>query len=210
MTQEGKIVLGVGLASLLLIFGAVFLLSKPGTTPPVSDPGKLVRSDSHTTGSINAKVTIVEFGDYQCPACGVAHPEVKKILSEYNGKVSFVFRNFPLPMHINADIAAEAAEAAGAQGKFWEMHDMLYEKQAEWSEKSDARIIFSGYAKSLGLDTKKFEEAITKNAFQSTIQKDIEDGNTLGVNSTPTFYVNGVKAENIYDVRTKIAAELGK
>src|SRR5258708_6923943 len=126
MSKQAKIMMVIGL---VVIVGGIWLLAK---TPQQQQAGKaidsksLVRSTSHMTGSPNAKVTLVEFGDFQCPACGAAYPVLKPILATYqsNPNFNFVFRNFPLPQHPYAQIAAEASEAAGAQGKYWQMHDM--------------------------------------------------------------------------------------
>src|SRR5581483_190972 len=107
----------------------------------ISDSTVLTRNANHKITSTNTKVTIIEFADFQCPACGQAHPALKQILEEYKGKVTFIYRHFPLPQHQNAILAAKASEAAGEQGKFWEMHDMLYEKQNEWSESNNAEEI---------------------------------------------------------------------
>src|SRR4051794_37083621 len=120
MSREAKILTGILLVVVALMVG-IFALTNGGEVAqtPAVDSSKLVAADSHKTGTGN--VTVVEFGDYQCPACGAAYPTTKKLLDEYNGKITFVFRNYPLTMHANAPEAAEAAEAAAAQGKFWEM-----------------------------------------------------------------------------------------
>jgi len=201
MSQESKILIGIGIVSLVLVVGASLFLggsSAPSSTGEKADPKILVRQNSHKTVSQATKVTIVEFGDYQCPACGSAHPIVKEVLSAYGNKINFVFRNFPLTsVHQNALIAAEAAEAAGAQGKFWEMHDMLYENQKEWSEVTDPNSLFADYAKKLGLDTQKFEEDIKNATYSNVIRIDQDDGNTVGINATPTFFINGEKQTGI-------------
>src|SRR3989344_7162591 len=155
MTQEIKILLGIGIATLLIMAGGIFFLSKDQASVPEVKPvdmNLLIRENSHQTSSESAKVTLVEFGDYQCPACSIAHFAVKKIINDYPGRVNFVSRQYPLPQHSNAMIAAEVAEAAGDQGKFWKMHDKLYENQDKWSGSSNALDIFIGYAKDLGLD----------------------------------------------------------
>ncbi len=203
MRKEGIILAGIGLLTLLIVVGAAFFLSGPSApaTPQgegeVSDTALLLGPEKErmAEGTPSAKVTIVEFGDLQCPACGAAHPILKQVLAEYGDKVYFVFRNFPLPMHPNAPLAAQAAYAAGQQGKFWEMHDELYESQDEWSEKSagSAKEVIVGYAKELGLDMTKFNDDLNKNAGNAKIQKDQNDGYQLGVDSTPTFYINGTK-----------------
>jgi len=212
MTQETKILGGIIGASLVILFGAViFLSNQAGPANPAilskSDQKLLVRGDSNKTGTPSAKVTLVEFGDYQCPACGSAFPAIKQITDSYKDKILFVFRNFPLPMHANAENAAEAAEAAGAQGKYWEMHDLLYLNQAEWADASNPTTLFIKYATSLNLNIDKFKSDIVDTAFFSKIQEDLKDGNSLGVNSTPTFYLNGEKEVGLAsyeDLKTKI------
>ena len=184
----------------------------PQTT--VSDTSILSNATSHMTGSATAKVTMVEFGDYQCPACGAAYPYVKQITDEYasNPNFNFVFRNFPLPQHPNAPEAAEAAEAAGAQGKYWQMHDMLYEGQADWVDLADPTSVFVGYATKLGLDVKTFTSDVATNKYSSVISADQSDGNKAGVDATPTLYVNGTKLADysVATMKTAIDAALAK
>ena len=144
----------------------------------------------HIEGPANAALTLVEYGDYQCPYCGAAYPEVKKVQKELGPELRFVFRNFPLTnMHEHAMNAAETAEAASAQGKFWPMHDFLYEHQATLGDPTVAL----GYAKKLGLNTQRFEREIAQHVYQKRIKDDFMGGVRSGVNGTPTFYVNGVR-----------------
>lgn len=199
MTNENKILIGIGVLTLFLVGIAVFSLGgtsgldKEENTEP-KDIKVLIREDSHKIGPANAKVTLVEFGDFQCPACGSAHPVVTQIIKTYKNDVQFVFRNYPLPVHKNALVAAEAAEAAGAQGKFFEMHDLLFENQKDWSESKDPlKEHFMLYAKKLKLDEVKFEQEVKENKYKAKIEKDVSDGNASGVNATPTFYINGVQ-----------------
>lgn len=193
MSKEAKILVAV----LVVVVGGMiglFLLAGSGSTPPaaVGDKTKIIRDASHKTGT--GTVQMVEFGDYQCPACGAAYPNVKKLLADYTGQITFYFRNFPLvTLHQNANIGALAAEAAGDQGKYWEMHDKLYETQTAWSELSDPTDTFVTYAKAIGIDSDKFKTALNNKTFQSVIDQDTADGNALGINATPTFYFNGVK-----------------
>src|SRR5436190_22180409 len=135
-------------------------------------------------------LTLVEYGDYQCPFCGAAYPEVKKVQKELGSKLRFVFRNFTLTnVHEFAQVAAETAEAANVQRKFWEMHDFLYEHQRTLGDNSVAL----GYAKKIGLDTQKFEREISQHVYQKRIKEDFMGGVRSGVNGTPTFYANGVR-----------------
>ncbi len=144
----------------------------------------------HIEGPVKAALTLVEYGDYQCPYCGAAYPEVKKVQKELGSELRFVFRNFPLTnIHEHAMNAAETAEAASAQGKFGPMHDFLYEHQAKLGDPSVALA----YAKKLGLDSQKFEREITQHVYQKRIKDDFMGGVRSGVNGTPTFYVNGVR-----------------
>ncbi len=147
-------------------------------------------SRDHIQGDPKAVLSLVEYGDYQCPFCGAAYSEVKKVQKELGSSVRFVFRNFPLTnVHEFAMVAAETAEAAGGQGKFWEMHDFLYEHQATLGDHSTAL----GYAKKLGLDTQRFEREIAQHVHEKRIKDDFMGGVRSGVNGTPTFYVNGVR-----------------
>jgi protein-disulfide isomerase len=213
MTQEAKVLLGIGIATVIILIGGVFYLS--GTNPQVTSQGsvekKILVAGKNTTGPKSAKVTVVEFADFQCPACAAFHPEMKKILSDYNGKIYFVYRHFPLPMHKNARGAAQAAEAAAAQGKFWPMYDQLFEKQSEWSEVANPTDLFASYAKNVKLDEEKFKKAVEESNGTATIQKGIDDGNKAGVNSTPTLFVNGKKVEganSIADLATQVRSAI--
>ncbi len=195
MSQEAKLISIIGALTLLMIIGGVFLLSKSpsSTTGTKADNALLIKNDSHKISTDSAKVTFVEFGDYQCPACGAAQPSVKQLLNTYSGRVNFVFRHFPLPQHANAIKAAMTAEAAGAQGKYWEMHELLYDKQDEWSNVANPDETFLNYAKQLQLDPTRFTQDSQKDAFKTFITQDLNDGKQLGVNSTPTFYINDTK-----------------
>jgi protein-disulfide isomerase len=156
----------------------------PKLSVPV-DPGR-----DHVHGPVTAPLTLVEYGDYQCPFCGAAYPEVKKVQKELGQKLRFVFRNFPLTrIHPYAESAAETAEAASAQGKFWEMHDFLYEHQ---NTLNDPKIAFE-FARKLGLNTERFQRELSKHAHLPRIKEDFTGGIRSGVNGTPTFYVNGVR-----------------
>jgi len=175
----------------------------PSTTSTPVSSSILVPKNANETGGVkngnylpatsSAKVTLVEFGDYECPACGEYNPIIKQLLADFSGKINFVFRNFPLTQHANAFISSQAAEAAGLQGKFWQMHDKLYESVNDWSASSDAKSIFIGYAQALGLDVNKFKTDIDSSAVKNKIQNDTNNGNLINLSETPTFYLNGVK-----------------
>jgi protein-disulfide isomerase len=154
-----------------------------------------VGKDDHVLGPADAPVTLVEYGDYQCPACGAAHPMVKVILKRLGAKLRFVFRHMPLSeMHPYAELAAEAAEAAAAQGKFWEMHNALYEHQDELGPD-----LVTTLAKRLRLDTSRFEDDLVSGRFRDHVKRDFMGGVRSGVNGTPTFFVDGMRYDGILD-----------
>ncbi len=217
MNQEIKVLIGIGIATVLIIVGAIFFIGNKQSTPEVSetvDENLLIKNDSHKTGSASAEITLVEFGDFQCPACKAAHPTVKKLKDDYGDRMQFVYRNYPLSsIHPNAFDAALAAEAAGEQGKFFEMHDMLFANQAEWSDKKNAKDIFVSYAEKLQLNVEKFNADAKNKSLSERINSDIADGNAAGVRSTPTFFINGKRQAGglPYDqFKTIIEAELNQ
>ena len=161
-----------------------------------------VDGDDHVQGTADAHVTLVEYGDYQCPGCGAAYPMVKAILNRLGTKLRFAFRNMPLSeIHPFAEMAAEAAEAAGAQGKFWEMHDGLYEHQAELGSE-----LMSALAKRLHLDVPRFEQDLVSRKFRDHVKRDFMGGVRSGVNGTPSFFVNGHQHEGSYAFEDLVAA----
>jgi protein-disulfide isomerase len=148
-----------------------------------------VSKEDHFQGPDKAPLVLVEYGDYQCPHCGRAYPIVKRLQKALQDKLKFVFRNFPLSeMHPDALNAAKVAEAAAPQGKFWEMHDMLYENQGALDVES-----LEDYAAKLGLKAEALEKAVADPGMEDRIEKDFEGGVRSGVNGTPTFFVNGVR-----------------
>lgn len=156
-----------------------------------------ISEGDHIRGTAGAKVTLVEFGDFQCPACKAYEPIVRQVVADNAGTVQLVFKHFPLTqIHPNALLSAKASEAAGLQGRFWEMHDMLYDKQGEWSGSLNARDIFIGYAGSLGLDVAKFTKDLSNEDIEKKIVAEYKEGNALGVRGTPTFFVNGKMISN--------------
>lgn len=212
--MKKQILIMAGIAVVVLAGAVVLFLKGNGVAPadvgkPV-DSKKLLRDSSHATGKLDAKVVLVEFGDFQCPACAAANPIIKQIASENkdNPNFSLVFRQFPLTtIHANALISAEAAEAAAEQGKFWEMKNMLYEKQSEWAESPNPLDAFVGFAQTLGMDTAKFKSEVQGNKFAAVISADQDDGTSLGVDSTPTFYLNGEKfnfSTSYEELKTKV------
>jgi protein-disulfide isomerase len=156
----------------------------------------------HVQGSEDAPVTLLEYGDYECPYCGAAYPIVKEVQKRAGKELRFVFRNFPLGnMHPHATLAAEAAEVVGALGKFWEMHDTLYEHQHALTEPDLVR-----YAQGLGVDSGKFTTELRRPDYAERVREDFASGVRSGVNGTPTFYINGVRHNGSYEFEELLAA----
>jgi protein-disulfide isomerase len=150
----------------------------------------LVREDSPTRGPADAPVTLVEFLDPECEACRAAYADVEGILEDYEGEIRYVVRYFA--NHNNSALAAAATEAAGAQGKYWEMQALLFERQPEWGEKSGSQADkFLTYAGSLGLDKEKFAADMQKSEYLTKVERDFRDARALGLTGTPSFFVNG-------------------
>ncbi|RYY57472.1 MAG: DsbA family protein [Chitinophagaceae bacterium] len=159
-----------------------------------------VDSNDHFQGNPGAQLVIVEYGDYQCPHCGAAHPIIQKIMEDFGSQVKFVFRNFPLSeIHPLALPAALAAEAASRQGKFWEMHDAIFEQQRKLSES-----MLVGLGEMLGLDAGQFKSDRADESLAARVDNDFETGMRSGVNGTPTFFIDGNKfdggAEDLYNI----------
>lgn len=156
----------------------------------------------HILGPATAPVTLVEYGDYECPHCGRAHPIVNALLEHLGDQLRFVFRHFPLAtIHPHAQNAAEAAEAAGAQGQFWEMHDVLFENQDVLDDEALVQ-----YAVALGLDPRRFIGELGNHVHTPRVREDFLSGARSGVNGTPTFFVNGVRHDGPFDLDTLLAA----
>ena len=156
----------------------------------------------HAQGPNTAPVTLVEYGDYECPYCGQAYPILKDIQERLRGKLRFVFRNFPVTqVHPHAQHAAEAAESAGSQNKFWEMHDCLYEHQQELDDNH-----LRQYALELRMDVTRFDDEMARHAYASRVREDFMSGIRSGVNGTPTFFINGIRYDDSWDEETLLAA----
>ena len=156
----------------------------------------------HIQGPAEAPVTLVEYGDYECPYCGAAYPIVKEVQRRLGDRLRFVFRNFPITTaHPHAEHAAETAEAAAAQGKFWEMHDYLYEHQKALV---DAKL--EEYAAAVGLDVERFDREMTAQAYSARVREDFMSGVRSGVNGTPSLFINGQRHDDSYDLETLLAA----
>lgn len=185
-----------GLVLAIIFFLGGFLFKWVKTPVSVSEEAVKIEEGDHAKGSEEAVNTLVEYSDFQCPACRNYYPLVNRLASENRG-LRVVYRHFPLTsIHPNAYPASLAAEAAGLQGKFWEMHDTLFERQAEWSGERDVEDHFVSFASELGLDEEKFRDDMKSGEVREKVEKDIASANSLLVNATPTFFLNGKKIKN--------------
>ena len=198
--MKNKIILWAIIAVVVIgsIFGIVKLASKSQT--PGSDNLAItisaINDNENIKGDKEALATLIEYSDFQCPACGSYYPILKKVTEDLSAKVRFAYRHFPLPQHKNAKLAATVAEAAGKQGKFWEMHDLIFQNQSDWSEEKNAAILFAKYAQDIGLDLARFQTDIASDDIKAKIENDYKSGVKAGVNSTPSFFLNGKKMDN--------------
>jgi protein-disulfide isomerase len=159
---------------------------------PVANSGIPGAEPAHTLGPANAPIHLEEFGDFECPPCGMFHPILKQMHAEFGDKLHITFREFPLvPTHQHALAAASAAEAAGIQGKFWEMHDLLYERQNNWKTEFDVRPVFERYAKEIGIDVDRYKRDVDGDLVKQRVFQDGKRGHSLGVKGTPTVFMNG-------------------
>lgn len=217
MSTETKVLGIIGIITAILVFGGVFFLSKGNSGQSSQSAGTtanmatLTANASHSKTFSDAKVTITEFADYQCPACAMYYPQIKQIQKEYDGKINFYYRHFPLPQHGFARTAIKAAEAAGEQNKFWEMSELLYTRQESWTQNPTES--FMSYAKELGLDEKAFAEMLNSSKYDGRIEQDLKDANAVGVDSTPTIFINDKKmttAPTVTNLKKEIDALLNQ
>ena len=199
MTKTRWIIFAV--VCVLALSGLIVFSKKDKANVDNIDPAKIITTENgdHVFGNKDAKVVLFEYGDFQCPGCGGAYPQLKTITEKYKNQVAFVFRNMPLTtIHPNALAAATVAEAASLQGKYWEMHDKLYETQNDWSSASPtARTdIFVSYANDLGLNVDKFKADLSSKTVSDKISRDRAIANKLNVDSTPTIYVDNEKMDS--------------
>ena len=200
-------------AVLLLTLGGGFLLFRSKSGPPLKiATGKPGAEPAHIRGSGKARVTLEEFGDFQCPPCGFLAATLLKVEHDYADSVRVIFRQFPLAMHQHAMTAASAAEAAGLQGRFWEMHDLLFQNSPQWGKPSappaaapgqlvpappeeavKVRATFAEYATKLGLDVERFKKDMNSEEVKARIKLDQERGDSIGVNRTPVLFIEGVQ-----------------
>jgi len=190
-----------GISALVLggmVFGMVKIASRNSqdNKQPLSLTSSVIESD-WIKGNKEAKIVITEYSDFQCPACASYYGVVKQIHKDFGDRIAFVYRHFPLrQIHANAEIAALSAEAAGKQGKFWEMHDMIFENQKKWEGEKNAGEIFIKYGEDLGLNIEKFKQDLDSKEVKDKVEADYQSGIKAGVNHTPTFFLNGAEIQN--------------
>jgi protein-disulfide isomerase len=220
MRREIKILVLIGVVVVIgaMIGARQYRESVQSERKSTEADGPLVRPDSPTLGPADAQVTLVEFLDPECESCRAFYPRVKQILKDYDGRVRLVVRYMPL--HQNSALAATFIEAAGEQGKYWEMQEMLFYRQPEWGERhgepeTTPRVspgpMFERYAMELGLDVEKIRSAVAQNRYAAKLERDKNDGQSLGVTRTPAFFVNGRQLARFseQDLRSLIDEELG-
>lgn len=181
-----------------VVFGLVYSSKqRTGTPQGVNNDVVSVQADDHVLGQVGG-VTLIEYSDFQCPACAAFEPIVNEAVAEYGDDgLQFVYRHYPLPQHQNARLAAAASEAAGAQGKFWDMHQLLFANQTDWSRQNPTLALetFLGYATNLGLDQERFQTDLESEATAERVERDYLSGTRAGISGTPTFFLNGQEVQ---------------
>jgi protein-disulfide isomerase len=193
MKSEHKIIISVLVITVLTFIGLVWLMNRV-QTPEAVDQAYLIGGDPFAKGAVEDQtiLTIVEFSDFQCPACRAAAPLLEDFVESNQDKVRLIYRHFPLvSIHHNAREAAVASEVAGAEGKFWEYHNLLFERQEEWSQETDPTDLFVQYAVELELDSEMFRQNMGVDTYEINVRDDQNTAQDLNLNSTPTFFFNG-------------------
>ncbi|GAA1025766.1 hypothetical protein GCM10009557_00970 [Virgisporangium ochraceum] len=200
MSTNLKLTLGL-LAVAVAVLALVMVVNRDDDKPTVTGEQAaltLVRDNSHRLSTAaDGKVTVVEFLDFECESCGAAYPDVEKLRAEYGDRITYVVRYFPIASHPNAYNDAHAAEAAAMQGKFEDMYKKLFDNQTTWGHNRASQVdTFVGYARDLGLDVDKFRADMDSPAVDARVRADAEDGQSVGVSGTPTFFINGEKFDD--------------
>lgn len=193
-----KLVMWVSIiAGLGAIVYGLFLIGGNSSNSAGSVLSDRVALSDHVKGNLDSEIIVVVYSDFQCPACALYQTMTKQLVEEYGNSIQFVYRNLPLKqIHSNAELAARAAEAASQQDKFWEMHDLLFENQSDWSNNEQPQLIFVEYADHLELDAAKFLQDLDSDIIKNKVEADYQSGMRSKVNATPTFFLNGDKIQN--------------
>lgn len=196
----------IGAIVVLLIGGSIWY---SGSVSEKNNEG--ITFSAHVKGNENATVTLVEYSDFQCPACAAFQPTLDEVLTEYGDSLKFEYKHFPLPIHPKAQPAARAAEAAGQQGAFFEFHDLLFANQANWVNTPNPLALFIGYAEELKLDVSLFKRHYNASLVSDKVRENTNEARTLGITGTPTFFLNGEKMQiqTYQDFKDQIASALG-
>ena len=195
---KDKFILGIIITTILIFVGGVFFISKKDTKT-VSDSKKILEvvGDDYIKGNKDASVTIVEYLDFECPACAAYYPLIRELSEIYKNDVRFVIRYHPLMGHKNGFNSAYAVEASSKQGKYWEMYNILFENQKDWGGKESGDItIFENYAKQIGLNIDQFKKDVNSKEVKDRVNRDLNSGKKIGITGTPSFFLNGEKIPN--------------
>ena len=197
------------LLALALTFWGLWVLSENDPSVGKKADVSAVTERDWQKGGKDARVTLIEYGDFQCPACAYYFPMIRQLEGDFGDSLRIVYRHFPLSSHKYAQISSRASEAAGKQGRFWEMHDKLYDTQETWSSSKNVEELFAGYAGELGLDVDQFKNDLNSDEIKQKVGNDYDSGIKAGVNSTPSFFINGEKVKNsaTYDEFKKLISE---
>lgn len=210
-SREAKRLLLIGVPVVLVLLAIVVAtnLRRQADGATAAQQGSLIREDSPTLGAANAPVTIVEFLDPECEACRATHPIINRLMREYDGQVKLVVRYFPL--HKNSVLAAQATEAAGEQGKYWEMQELIFNNQPQWGEKQTPQTaLFIEYARTLGLNVDQFTATLTSGKYASKVERDRQDAQAIGATGTPTIFVNGRQVRQLDYAGLKAAIDAAR
>lgn len=215
--NERKAWVWLAVATIVLL-GGILLADRPKPTSSAETDNETatilaLRADDWRLGRLDAPVTLVEYGDFQCPACANYAPMIDGLMATFPNDLTIIFRHFPLIQHDEAQLAARSAEAAGFQGQFWQMADLLYVRQAEWAGKPEASAAFDQFAFEIGLDLHRFKQDQSSVAVTDHINAQLTDIRTLGLTSTPSFFLNGRLIDNpptLDAFRSLIQTELDK
>lgn len=208
MKTETKVLIGIFIFSSILILGAIFIFGKSSNNLLSSDTVNIDYSKGQKFGSDSAKLKLVEYSDLQCPACKLAEPFIKNIREKYKKDLQLTYKHFPLMQHVHSTEAAKFAEYAASKDKFWEIHDKLFETQDTWSTMPDVTNFFENLGLEYGLEKDKVRDAITSDTFNQNIDDELTEGKKIGVDATPTFYLNNKKIIlNSYADLDRVVAE---
>lgn len=202
LTSESKFFIGILTAAVAIIGIAAVVLTRPEKPPAPLSRESLIPADSHTRGSASASAYLVEFSDFQCPACSAFAPTVEKLVNLYGDRLLFAYRHYPLPNHQYAKTAAYAAEAAGLQGKFWEAETYLFANQSQFSDE----FFKSEFAKLVQLDQSQFIKDLSSDTVKKTVERDANQAQLLNLPGTPSFFLNGVLLTNLFGPQDLVKA----